>query len=396
MQLSLSEAEQLARAGAAALQAGDAEEARRSFERLTGSGRANAQIWLLLAYACRQAGDPAAAEKAADEVLLKDNRNVRALLVKGDGRHAAGDDRAASSYYDTAAKLAAQADSVPPDLQAELARAEQVSKALALGYRQQLEAYLAGAGLEAGGRSARFHESVEILLQEKQVYFQQPTAYYFPRLPQIQYYERSEFDWAAGVEAAADDMRAELEAALALDAPFKPYLQARADRPRSDFHGLLDNPAWSTLYLWENGGPVEQNVARFPRTFAAVKDLPLPHITTRAPSILFSMLKAGARIAPHNGMINTRLICHLPLIVPPGCGFRVGNEVREWEAGKLLIFDDTIEHEAWNDSGEDRVILIFDIWRPELTMAERKSVAAIFEAIDSYDRPAPDEAAAPQ
>lgn len=395
MQLSLSEAEQLARAGAAALQAGNGAEARRSLERLTASGRANAQIWLMLAYACRQAGDPAAAEKAADEVLLKDNRNIRALLVKGDARRAAGDDRAASSFYDVAAKLAGQAESVPADLQAELARAEQASKALAQGYRRQLESYLAQAGLDPAGRSARFHESVEILLQERQVYFQQPSAYYFPGLPQIQFYERSEFAWVPAVEAATDKMRAELEAALGQDAPFKPYLQARADRPRSDFHGMLDNPAWSTLYLWENGGPVENNVARFPKTFAAIKDLPLPRITTRAPSILFSMLKAGARIAPHNGMINTRLICHLPLVVPPGCGFRVGNEVREWEVGKLLIFDDTIEHEAWNDSGEDRVILIFDVWRPELTFDERRAVTAIFEAIDSYGDSSGRDAQAP-
>jgi aspartyl/asparaginyl beta-hydroxylase (cupin superfamily) len=93
---------------------------------------------------------------------------------------------------------------------------------------------------------------------------------------------------------------------------------------------------------------------------------------------MFSLLRPGARIAPHTGMFNTRLVCHLPLIVPPGCRFRVGNEVREWEEGKLLIFDDTIEHEAWNDGGEDRVVLIFDIWRPELSERERKEVAALF------------------
>ena len=180
-------------------------------------------------------------------------------------------------------------------------------------------------------------------------------------------------------------MLGELKAALADALPFRPYLQAREDRPTYDFHGLLDNPDWSTLYLWENGGPVEQNVARFPKTFAAMQQVPLPHITTRAPSILFSLLKPGARIEAHNGMINTRLICHLPLIVPPGCGFRVGNEVREWEVGKLLIFDDTIEHEAWNDSGEDRVVLIFDVWRPELTEDERRAVTAIFEAIDAQN-----------
>jgi len=90
------------------------------------------------------------------------------------------------------------------------------------------------------------------------------------------------------------------------------------------------------------------------------------------------MLKAGAHIGAHTGMYNTRLLCHLPLIVPPGCRFRVGNEVREWEVGKLMIFDDTIEHEAWNDSAEDRVVLIFDIWRPELTEEEKRELTLLF------------------
>ena len=95
---------------------------------------------------------------------------------------------------------------------------------------------------------------------------------------------------------------------------------------------------------------------------------------------MFSLLRPRARIAPHTGVQNTRLVCHLPLIVPPGCGFRVGNEIRQWEEGKLLIFDDTIEHEAWNDSGEDRMVLIFDIWRPELSARERQEVSALFAA----------------
>jgi aspartyl/asparaginyl beta-hydroxylase (cupin superfamily) len=381
-QLSLNDAERLARAGADALRAGDAAGAKRRFEQLAAAGRANVQIWLLLAHSCVLLGDHEGAERAADEVLRKDNRNLRALIVKGDCRQAAGDDRAGCSFYNTALKLAARMGELPPDLAAELARAETLSRAFSGRSRAHLQSYLADAGLAPETQSARFRESIAILLEERQVYFQQPSAYYFPGLPQIQYYERDQFDWVPGVEAAAGDMRRELEAALREDGLFRPYLQARADRPSYDFHGLLDNPDWSTLYLWENGGPVEKNVARFPRTFAALEGLPLPHITTRAPSILFSMLRPGARIDAHNGMINTRLICHLPLIVPPGCGFRVGNETRSWEEGKLLIFDDTIEHEAWNDGDSDRILLIFDVWRPELTPGERRAVTAIFEAID--------------
>ncbi len=388
MQLSMSEAERVARDGAQALQAGNAAEARRRFEQLASAGRANVQIWLLLAHSCRLLGDWAGTEAAADQVLEREAHNVRALILKGDARLAAHDDRGAVSFYGTAAKVSAQLGSLPPDLAAELERADRAAREINEGFRGQLMSYLAAAGFTDQSASPRFRESIHILLGEKQVYFQQPSAYFFPRLPQIQFYEREQFGWVEAVEAATGDMLAELEAALRQDAPFKPYMEARTDRPRNDFHGLLDNPAWSTLYLWENGKAVEENVARFPRTFAAMQDVPLPRITVRAPSILFSLLKPGARIAPHHGMINARLICHLPLIVPPGCGFRVGNEVREWEVGKMLIFDDTIEHEAWNDSGEDRVILIFDVWRPELSADERRAVTAIFEAIDSYGEPA--------
>src|SRR5688572_8336741 len=387
MQLSVSEAERIARDGAQALQAGNAAVARRRFEQIASAGRANAQIWLLLAHSCRLLGDWDGTEAAADEVLQRDNHNVRALILKGDARLAAKDDRGAMSFYARAAKVADQLGALPPDLAADLDRTARLSEEISGRYRAQLETHLARSGFGAPAPTARFRESIDILLEEKQVYLQQPTAYYFPGLPQIQFYERREFDWVPDVEAAAGDMRTELETVLHEDGLFRPYLQAAKDRPRYDFHGLLDNPAWSTLYLWENGGSVEANVARFPKTFAALRDLPLAHITTRAPSILFSLLKPGARIAPHNGMINTRLICHLPLVVPPGCGFRVGNETRQWEVGKLIIFDDTIEHEAWNGSDEDRIVLIFDVWRPELGEDERRAVAAIFEAIDAQAGP---------
>jgi aspartyl/asparaginyl beta-hydroxylase (cupin superfamily) len=115
-----------------------------------------------------------------------------------------------------------------------------------------------------------------------------------------------------------------------------------------------------------------------PATWEAVLKLPLPRISGWGPTVVFSLLKGGAHIAAHNGMFNTRLVCHLPLIVPPGCSFRVGNETREWEEGKLMIFDDTIEHEARNDSDEDRVVLIFDVWRPELSEQERFELTALF------------------
>lgn len=137
--------------------------------------------------------------------------------------------------------------------------------------------------------------------------------------------------------------------------------------------------------MWKDGAPVEQNAARCPRTMEALRNVPLAHVPNRSPSILFSLLEPGAHIPPHNGLVNTRLICHLPLVVPNNCRFRVGNEVREWVKGKAWLFDDSIEHEAWNDSDQTRVILLFDVWRPELTVEERRLVISLFEAIDAHD-----------
>jgi aspartyl/asparaginyl beta-hydroxylase (cupin superfamily) len=70
--------------------------------------------------------------------------------------------------------------------------------------------------------------------------------------------------------------------------------------------------------------------------------------------------------------------------VPDQCGLRVGNEVRPWREGELLIFDDSIEHEAWNRSNEIRVVLLFDIWRPELSQDERTLLSAMLTSIDRF------------
>jgi aspartyl/asparaginyl beta-hydroxylase (cupin superfamily) len=118
--------------------------------------------------------------------------------------------------------------------------------------------------------------------------------------------------------------------------------------------------------------------------------VPLTQIPNRSPSVLFSLLKPGAHIPPHNGLINTRLIAHLPLIVPGQCRLRVGNETREWAPGKVWLFDDTIEHEAWNDSNETRVILLFEVDRPDISLHEQQCIREIFAALDANAGQSPD------
>jgi aspartate beta-hydroxylase len=89
------------------------------------------------------------------------------------------------------------------------------------------------------------------------------------------------------------------------------------------------------------------------------------------------VLQPRTTIPPHTGSTNARITVHLPLVVPPGCRFRVGGETREWREGEAWAFDDTIEHEAWNDSDSPRAILILDVWNPLLSEAERAVVRAI-------------------
>ncbi len=333
--------------------------------------------------------DAAARAATLDRTLAADPRNVGALIERADLYAAAGDARSASSFYLTAIRMAPPAG-VPKELAAGLARAKAACDRYAREYRDYLLRNLAAKGFDPARSSPRFAESVDLVLGQKRIYLQQPKYYYFPGLPQIQFYERGQFPWFDAVEAATAEIRAELEAILNEPDAFAPYVQGHANRPKKDEMGMLNNPAWSAYYLWKNGEPVAGNVERFPKTMQALADAPLAHVPNRSPSILFSLLRPGAHIPPHNGLVNTRLICHLPVILPGQCRFRVGNETRDWIEGRGWAFDDTIEHEAWNASDRTRVILLFDVWRPELTEEERRLVVSLFETIDAHSGKKPD------
>lgn len=324
-------------------------------------------------------------ESDIDALLEREPRNIAALVAKGELRSAAGDGRSAAAFYKAALSAAQSAGQLPTSLKPAIDRALAGLAEAEQGFLRQLEHSLAQSGFPEGRRPPRFQRALDLMLGREQetLQLQRPTSFYYPGLPQRRYFEASEFPWAPAVEAAAAAIRDEILAEMGRSGGlFSPYMVSDPSRPRSSYHGLIDNPEWSTLELWEKGQPVQGITERFPATMAAVEATDLPRITVRAPNILFSKLSPGARIPPHHGMINTRLVCHLPLVVPAGCGFRVGGETRLWEEGKLLIFDDSIEHEAWNDGSSDRIILIFDAWRPELDEDERAAIVAVFKAID--------------
>ncbi len=337
-----------------------------------------------LAIACRNDGDDGAMLKALDQALALEPRNLQALIMKADHFAAAGNDPAASAFYAAAGRAAPPEENLPPELRQEVQRARAMSEQYGRQYTAYIEQRLAAKGYDPSSSSRRFTHSLELLTGRKQLYLQQPQVYYFPELPQIQFYDRGQFPWLDAVEAETDTIRSELREVLKDEQAFTPYVEGEQERPAQDYQGLLKNTDWSAFFLWKNGVEVPENAARCPATLKALAQAPLTAIRGRAPSILFSLLRPGAHIPPHTGYFNARLICHLPLIVPDNCRFRVGNELRTWKEGRAWVFDDTMEHEAWNDSREVRVILLFDIWRPEISEEERLLISAMFEAIRGY------------
>ena len=367
-----------AQAGVDALRRGDHAAARALLSRAVQDAPAGQRPWAALAQACRMAGDPAAERDALASLLADSPRDLPGLLLMAERRRDDGEDRAAASFY-TAALNQAAATPPPARLQPLLDRARGFVTQVQARYERHL---LSAVDLSDADDAppTRFRRSVDLMLGRRELHLQQPSMFYFPGLPQRLFYERDEFPWVAELEAAAPAIRAEL---AALTEDFAPYVVGDPDRPRPVANPLLDDPGWGAFYLWRSGEPTE-GAARCPAAMAALARLPIPRIAGRSPMALFSRLKPGTHIRPHHGLLNTRLICHLPLVVPDGCAIRVGDETRAWREGELLIFDDSVEHEAWNRGPGTRTVLLFEIWRPEVAAGEREQLTRLFEAVDAY------------
>ena len=177
---------------------------------------------------------------------------------------------------------------------------------------------------------------------------------FFPGLAARAWHDPGGFDFVPTLEAAAGSIREEV-LALVGDA-FARY------RPDLALEG-----EWTTYKLWSFGTPHRENLLRCPRTAAALDSLDSDHA---AGLTYFSALGPGTRVAAHCGPTNTRLRCHLGIVVPADCGIRVGATTRSWEEGRCIVFDDSFEHEVWNASDRHRYVLILDLWHPDLTPTE--------------------------
>ena len=169
-------------------------------------------------------------------------------------------------------------------------------------------------------------------------------------------------------------------AEAATSAKLVPYVQYAESEPLAQWAALNFNRDWTAIHLIDRGQVIAANAVLCPETMKLLGAVPQPWIDGCGANAMFSLLAPRTAIPAHVGVANFRVLCHLPLVLPGQCWFRVGNSVREWERGRGWIFDDSIEHEAANDSDQLRVIMIFDSWHPDLSPAEQSAISAIVSA----------------
>ncbi|MEH6436009.1 aspartyl/asparaginyl beta-hydroxylase domain-containing protein [Massilia sp. DD77] len=372
-----------------AFSAGRLDRARALLQRLVDVDGRDKQQWLNLSVVCLAQKDEDGEEAALRGALTVDPYDLVALVLRSRLYIRQGRRQAAAGACAAVAAVAPPLHTLPPDLQPVVREALDWHEAYNREFGAHLDSFLAPYLRELQGENlARFRESVDIMTGRKRRYDSQPALFHYQGLLPTSFFARSEFPWLDALEASTGDIREEFLAVLAAEQGFTPYIDYSEDQPLNQWAELNKSLSWSAFRLIDNGAPVEDNAARCPRTMAALRGAPQPDQPGRTPSAMFSVLKPKTRIPPHTGVSNVRLVTHLPLIVPPGCGFRVGNDTREWEVGKAWVFDDTIEHEAWNDSEQLRVVLIFDVWHPQLSQAERAMITAMTAGINQFTQAA--------
>lgn len=367
---------------------GDLESARLAFLRAAELNQPDPTPWIQVAQIHRDRREDALEEEALFQALKVDASDLLALLMRGQLYEKQGKTHQAAKAFGAAAVVAPPRDRLRPDLRPLVAHAaaygERYAKTMAAFVDERLDAAYRDC---AGEDLERVRRSIDIMLGRQRRFDSKPAQFYVPGLLPVEFFPRAEFPWLDAIEAGTDTIRTEFLEVLKADDGFTPYMTYSADQPLNQWVELNNSPRWSAYHLIKDGQPVPAGAAKCPETMRLLAGAPQPDQPGRTPVALFSLLKPRTRIPPHNGVSNARMLVHLPLIIPEACGFRVGNQTREWVPGNAWVFDDTIEHEAWNNSDKLRVILIFDIWHPRLSPAERTMITAMSGALNEFAGP---------
>lgn len=334
------------------------------------------------AVALRLLGDYHASLSVLDDALEMRPYDFMALLAKGAMLEKVNQTKAAVEVYRNALKITPPRASCPPGVVSQMDYASRLIDRHAQALADFMKDRIAPLKAELGEASReRFEEGLEIYAGLKQPPRQQPLLLNYPRLPAIPFYDRTLFPWLAQLEEATPVIQAELATLLetAFD-EFSPYIAYPKGAPVNQWGELNHSRKWSSLFLWKDGRRQDEICARASQTAALLESLPMADQEGFSPTAMFSALQPKTHIPPHTGSSNVRLLTHLPLILPGPARFRVGNTVRDWEMGRAWVFDDTIEHEAWNDADAMRVILIFDVWNPYLDDGEKRLITEMMKA----------------
>jgi len=374
------EAAQANRLGMQSLQAGDASAAVMHFRRACDADADAGELRINLATAHRLLGDDSGERSALEQALDLDRRNLMAVIRLAQLHERRDELVPATRHWSAVLSLGGSIADPSPDFAALLAHAQTFLDGHNRELGESLDAALAeGLAAASDGERRRVRAAADVMLGRRQLFTNECHGLRYPFLPADEFFDREHFPWLSELEAATADIRAELEGILAdRESGLAPYVEQPSGVPENKWTPLDRSLDWGALHLWRDGERNEAASARAPKTAALVDSLPLCRIPGRAPAVFFSLLKAGKRIPPHTGVTNVRSIVHLPLIVPEGCTFRVGGETRPWVEGQAFVFDDTIEHEAVNPTTRDRAVLIFDVWNPHLSEAERAMIQTIY------------------
>jgi aspartate beta-hydroxylase len=337
--------------------------------------------------ACRRGlGEIEQALDAVNGALSIEPRFFLALLMKAALLERAGRLNEAGPAYGAAILQAPPDHQIDEPTRGALAHGRSVNARYTAGLHDALRASLDTLDSDDARDERKINAFIDFLLGRRKRYQQEPMGYFYPGLPAIEFWDRSTFPWLETLEAETPAIQAELAAVMRADSEdLEPYVNYDSTTPLDQWADLNRSRRWSAYHLLAFGKRVEDHCVRCPRTMAALAVTPQPVVPDRSPAAMFSVLEARTHIPPHTGVSNTRLVVHLPLVIPEGTRFRVGGETRSYRDGEAWVFDDTIEHEAWNDSGKTRIILLFDVWNPLLNPWEQAAIAAVSGALDAFN-----------
>ncbi len=360
----------------AAAAARDFASARDILRRILADEPANFGVWLKLSAMYRATGQAVDSLAALDRALTLNPRDFSALLMRAMHCHHSGDVDQAGQGFGRA--LANAPEKLPDHMTPVLTLARTKYREWQVRHAD----FLRSAVRAVVPLSPQLDRLITNAVHLTEADREGPSHYCYPDLPELPFHDdRALFPWMDGFEAAVDDIQREFETVLNAEAAkLVPYVNYPDSVPVDQWAELNHNRDWTAIHLTARGGVIEENARHCPVTMGLLQTVPQPDVAGIGPNAMFSLLAPKTSIPPHSGVTNTRLLCHLPLIVPEGCWFRVGDDTRYWERGKAWVFDDSVEHEAVNPSDRLRVIVIFDMWHPALTPEEQAGIAAVIKA----------------